>query len=63
MKNNKLKACMNCRYLTDGEKCPLCGSTDLTENWQDAILVVDPNSKMAKLAKIEQQGIFAVFLK
>ena len=63
MKTNKLKACMNCRYLTDGDKCPLCGSTELTENWQDVVLIVDKESKIAKLAKIENQGIFALFLK
>ncbi|MEO2154880.1 MAG: transcription elongation factor subunit Spt4 [Nanoarchaeota archaeon] len=63
MKVNKFKACTNCRFLTDGDKCPLCGSTDLTINWQDAILVVDSNSKMAKLAKIDKEGIFAVFIK
>lgn len=63
MKPTKFKACLNCRYLTEGDKCPLCGSTELTINWQDVILIINTDSKMAKLSKIEKGGIFAVFIK
>jgi DNA-directed RNA polymerase subunit E" len=63
MKPHKLKACLNCKYLTEGDKCPLCGSTDLTTNWQDVILIVDTNSKLAEKTKIKKEGMFALFIK
>ncbi len=63
MKQHKLKACLNCKYLTECEKCPLCGSTDLTPNWQDVVLIVDENSELAIKTGIKKEGIFALFIK
>ncbi len=63
MKPHKLKACLNCKYLTEGDKCPLCGSTDLTTNWQDVVLIVDINSKLAEKTGIKKEGMFALFIK
>jgi len=63
MKPTKLKVCLNCRFLTEGNKCPLCGSTDLTTNWQDVVLIVDINSKLAQKTNIKKKGMFALFIK
>ena len=63
MKSNKLKACLNCKCLTEGNKCPLCGSTELTTTWQDVVLIVDINSKLAEKTNIKKEGMFALFIK
>jgi DNA-directed RNA polymerase subunit E" len=36
------KACKNCRMIiTHGDKCPLCGGTDLTNKWSSYVVVLN----------------------
>ncbi len=57
------KACRKCRAIVDrsAEKCPYCGSTDLTDDWEGMIIVIDPeNSAVAKLLGITKPGRYAI---
>ena len=41
--------------------CPYCGSTEFTTDYENVVLVADPNSSIvAKKLKISSKGIFAV---
>ncbi len=58
------RACRTCRYITTENKCPICGSTDLTENWSGFIIVVDPEkSELAKVMEVKMPGKYAVRIK
>ncbi|EHP89667.1 transcription elongation factor subunit Spt4 [Methanotorris formicicus] len=58
-----MRACLKCKYLTNEERCPLCmGET--TENWRGLLIVLDPlKSEIAKKAKIDIKGKFALSAK
>ncbi|MEZ0289724.1 MAG: transcription elongation factor subunit Spt4 [Sulfolobales archaeon] len=60
-----LKACRNCKALVDinVERCPVCGSTDFTEEWSGMIIVFDPErSRVAHMLGIKKPGRYAVKL-
>lgn len=57
------KACRRCKFLVphEEEKCPKCGSTDFTDEWEGMILVVDiNNSKIAEMLGIKEPGKYAI---
>ena len=57
------KACRRCKSLVpkDATRCPVCGSTDLSENWEGAIIVLSvERSKLAKTLGIEKPGKYAL---
>jgi DNA-directed RNA polymerase subunit E" len=57
------KACRNCKSLVDGNKCPLCGGTDIAENSKGKVNILDPEqSEIAKHLKIKQKGNYAIKL-
>ena len=58
-----LKACRKCGSLVplDAKRCPVCGSTEFTENWDGMIIVFDPeNSEVARELNLEKPGIYAI---
>ncbi len=57
----RLKACKRCKALTSKEVCPVCGSRDLTINWEGLVAIVDPvRSELAKRLGIESSGLYAL---
>jgi len=59
------KACMNCHALVPktSEVCPFCGSTELTENWEGAIIIVSEKSELVnELEYLKRPGRYAVEL-
>ncbi|MCL2141278.1 MAG: DNA-directed RNA polymerase, subunit E'' [Methanimicrococcus sp.] len=43
------KVCRKCMRLVNAEKCEICESTDLAEEWFGLLVVVDPlKSEIAK---------------
>ncbi len=57
------KACRKCKSLVPREatRCPVCGSTDLSDDWEGAIIVLDPEkSRIAKSLGIEKPGRYAI---
>ena len=54
-------ACRKCRALTTERVCPVCGSTDLSENWSGMIIIVDPErSEVAKVIGAKVRGKYAL---
>ena len=58
----KTKACKICSTIVDhGEKCPKCGSKELTEGYKGRIVVLDPEkSEVAQKLKLKDKGNFAI---
>ena len=57
----RLKACRRDKALTDGDTCPICGSTDLTPSWEGVVAIVDPvRSSLAKRLGITRSGLYAL---
>ena len=55
------KACRNCRLISEGNVCPDCKSTDISDDFSGVVVIVDPeNSAIAKAMKIEKKGRYAV---
>jgi len=57
------KACRRCKSLVPREatRCPVCGSTDLTEDWEGVIVVIDlEKSQLAKKLGITRPGRYAL---
>lgn len=55
------KACKNCRYISSGQVCPNCKSTNLSDDWTGLAIVMDPSkSEIAKKMGIKAAGRYAV---
>jgi len=61
-KRSPFKACRKCRLLVmhEEEKCPNCGSTDFTDDWQGVAVIIDPESRIAKTLNIKKPGRYAI---
>ncbi|MAF50959.1 MAG: DNA-directed RNA polymerase subunit E'' [Nanoarchaeota archaeon] len=57
----KRKVCKKCKLFVKDSVCPICQSSDFSENWQGRLYVVDPNvSEVAKKAEIQNKGEYAI---
>jgi DNA-directed RNA polymerase subunit E" len=58
----KTKACKLCKTIVEeGEKCPSCGSKELTEGFKGRIVVLDPEkSELAQKVGLKEKGNFAI---
>lgn len=57
----KIKACLNCKRIVEGEKCAKCESRDLSDSWKGRVVILDPvNSELAKNMKLVEKGHFAI---
>lgn len=58
-----LKACRNCRSITDQNKCPRC-SGEVSREWQGYLVVIDPDkSEIARKMGIHASGRYALRVK
>ncbi len=56
----KLRACRNCKNVTENLKCEKCGGDTVLE-WKGYLFVLDPtNSLIAKKAKTVDAGEYAI---
>ncbi len=42
------RACRHCHYITTEDRCPVCSSRDLSEEWFDLVIIMDVDSKTAR---------------
>ena len=58
----KPKACKICRTIVEeGDKCPNCGSQELTEGFKGRIVVLNPEkSEIANKLNLKEKGNFAI---
>ncbi len=54
------RACKECRRLVQGSECPACKTSDLTKNWEGIVIVVDPDSEIARTVGIDTPGKYAI---
>ena len=55
------RACRTCKIITDENVCPICRSTDLSDDYSGLLVVIDPeNSQLAKKLEIEKDGRYAL---
>jgi DNA-directed RNA polymerase subunit E" len=58
-----LKACKNCKTITDLNKCPRCGG-ETSREWQGYLVVIDPEkSEIARKMGIRESGRYALRVK
>jgi len=58
----KPKACKFCNTIVEsGDKCPKCGSKELSDNFKGRIVVLNPEkSEIAQKLKLKDKGNFAI---
>jgi DNA-directed RNA polymerase subunit E" len=57
----KEKACLSCKKIYIGDKCPNCGETPSTEGFKGRLYVFHPEeSEIANRLKINNKGEFAI---
>lgn len=55
------KACRVCNNITDGVSCPLCKSTELSDDFSGLLVILDPgNSQLAEKIEIKEKGNYAL---
>jgi DNA-directed RNA polymerase subunit E" len=59
--SKKEKACLKCKTIYEGDKCPACGESAASDSFKGRIYVFKPEeSEIAKNMKISQKGEFAI---
>ncbi|MDD5254268.1 MAG: DNA-directed RNA polymerase subunit E'' [Candidatus Nanoarchaeia archaeon] len=55
------RVCRKCKIFVTGDKCPLCHGSELSDNWQGKLCILDPiKSDIAKKLKITAKGEYAI---
>jgi len=54
------KVCSECKRFVMGEVCPACKTSKLTRNWQGIVIVIDPDSEIARAMNITVPGKYAI---
>ena len=55
------KACRNCKIIIEENVCPICKSTELSDDYSGLLVVVDPEgSVMAQKMDIKKEGRYAL---
>ncbi len=58
---SKEKACKICKTITEADKCPRCGSKELTDSQKGKIIILNPEkSEIAQKLGIKEKGTFAI---
>lgn len=59
--SSKQLACRKCKFVVSGdEKCPLCGSADLSDEWSGLVIIMDPGSRLAEVIGAKREGRYAI---
>ena len=56
------QVCRNCRRFTREKVCSACKSTNLSTSWKGMVIIVNPESEIAKVLKIEEPGKYALYV-
>lgn len=58
----RTQVCRNCRRFTKEQACPVCKSTNLSTSWKGLVVVVNPDSEIAKTLKVGEPGRYALYV-
>lgn len=57
---SKLKACKECKFISEEDSCPRCG-TETTREWQGYLAITDyTKSEIAERMNIKANGRYAL---
>lgn len=57
----KERACRHCHHITTEDRCPVCGSRDLSEEWFDLVILIEPEkSRIAQKLGAKVPGKYAI---
>ena len=60
----KQKACLNCRTIYEGGKCPNCSESVMTDSFKGRVYIFNTeDSRVAKNMGIKDKGEFAIKVK
>ncbi|KXB04971.1 DNA-directed RNA polymerase subunit E'' [candidate division MSBL1 archaeon SCGC-AAA382A13] len=55
------KACKKCNRIVEGDVCPICGDSSLSEEWRGYVIIIDPEtSQIAEKMGVETSGRYAL---
>jgi len=55
------RACRTCKIITEENACPICRSTDLSDDFSGLLIVLDPeNSQLAEKIDLKEEGKYAL---
>jgi DNA-directed RNA polymerase subunit E" len=55
------RACRTCKIIIEENACPICRSTDLSDDFSGLLIVLDPeNSELAEKIDIKEEGRYAL---
>ena len=55
------RACRTCKIITEENACPICKSTDLSDDFSGLLIVLDPeNSQLAEKIDLKEEGKYAL---
>ena len=54
------KVCSVCKRFVDGSVCPACKNSKLTRNWQGSVIIINPESEIAKALSINAPGRYSI---
>ncbi len=55
------KACTECHSLTKKDRCPVCNSSSLSDEWSGLVIILDvEESKIAEQIGAEEPGRYAI---
>jgi len=58
----RLQVCRNCRRFTTEKTCPACKSTNLSTTWKGLVVILNPESEIAKVLNISEAGRYALYV-
>jgi len=58
----KMEVCRNCRRFTKSNECPVCKSTNLSTSWKGLVIIMNPDSEIAKILNINEPGKYALYV-
>ncbi len=58
----RMQVCRNCRRFTTEQVCPVCKSTNLSNSWKGLVIVVNTESEIAKILKVNEPGRYALYV-
>lgn len=58
----KTQVCRNCKRFTTLKECPVCKSTNLSTSWKGLVVIVNPESEIAKILNINEPGKYALYV-
>ncbi|MDI6807142.1 MAG: transcription elongation factor subunit Spt4 [Candidatus Aenigmarchaeota archaeon] len=58
----RIYVCRNCRRFTSEKFCTACKSTNLSTSWKGLVVIINPESEIAKFLNFTEKGRYALYV-